>query len=100
MSILFSIYGENPHEDKYKSFPKLILLTLTYSLSYFYIAYTLAYFTTFGATFLNLKYGLAYLGFFRVLYMAIVAFGAGFGTLASKFVVDKYPKRYFLSSLR
>lgn len=26
--------------------------------------------------------------------MALIAFGAGFGTLLSKFIVDKYPKRY------
>ena len=68
-------------------------MTLTYTLSYFYIGYTLAYFTTYGAAFLTIKYGLATTGFFRVIYMALIAFGAGFGTLASKFIVDKYPKR-------
>jgi len=62
-------------------------MIFTYSLSYFYIGYTLAYFTTFGATFLNIKYGIALLGFYRVLYMALVAFGAGFGSLISKFVI-------------
>jgi hypothetical protein len=69
-------------------------LTLTYSLSYFYIGYTLAYFTTFSSGFLLINYGLPATGVFRVITMALIAFGAGFGTLLSKFIVDKYPKRY------
>ncbi len=54
----------------------------------------MAYFTTFQSAFLTIKYGLPLTGFFRVLYLALIAFGAGFGTLLSQIVVQKYPKRY------
>ncbi len=94
MSLLFNMYGENPHDGKYRSFSKLVFMISTYSLSYFYIGYTMAYFTTFQSGFLTIKYGLALTGFFRVLYLALIAFGAGFGTLLSQIIVQKYPKRY------
>jgi len=68
----------------------------TYSLSYFYIAYTLSYFTVFGSSFLNVYYGLPLYGVGRVLYIAIIAIGAAFGVLLTKFVIWKYPKRYLL----
>lgn len=97
MSLLFNLYNENPYEDKYRSFPKLVFMISTYSLSYFYIAYTLAYFTTFGDYFLNIKYGLPFQGFFRVLYIALVAFGAAFAAFISRLIIEKSPKRSEIS---
>ena len=97
MSMLFNMYGENPYEDKYRTFSKLVFMISTYSFSYFYIGYTLAYFTSFSDYFLNIKYGLALTGFFRVLYIASIAFGAGFGALMSQLIIEKYAKRYTIT---
>lgn len=66
----------------------------TYSLSYFYIGYTFAYFTSLSDSFLLIEYGLPLTGFFRVLYMALVAFGAGFGAFISQIIIEKFAKRY------
>jgi len=65
----------------------------TYSFSYFYIGYTFAYFTSLGDSYLLIEYGLPLTGFFRVLFMALVAFGAGFGAFTSQIIIKKYPKR-------
>lgn len=66
----------------------------TYSFSFFYIGYAFAYFTSLGDSYLLIEYGLPLKGFFRVLYMALVAFGAGFGAFISQIIIEKYPKRY------
>ena len=58
-----------------------------YSLSYFYIGYTLAYFTAYGPYFLNIYYGIPLVGFGRVFYIALVYFGAAAGVLLSKIIV-------------